>query len=236
LDPLNYRARADLANLLIAGARGADGTVRPEALKEAKTQLDILHDKQPNSPDTHQAWSNYYAVQGSIAPAMQEMQQAITLDPNRSASYLELGLLQLRSNLTDQAEASFKKAIAVDPKATNAILALGGLYQSHNRLPEAEQQMRHAIDVDPNDPGPRTALVRLLLLENKRSEIESFLQKTKKDLPNNSEGYRMLGDFYFATGDVDKATAEYASLYRDHSSDPLVKNNYIQLLILKNRL
>jgi tetratricopeptide (TPR) repeat protein len=46
----------------------------------------------------------------------------------------------------------------------------------------------------------------------------------------------MLGDFYFATGDLDKATAEYGAVYHDHPKDLQVEKNYIQLLILKNRL
>ena len=46
----------------------------------------------------------------------------------------------------------------------------------------------------------------------------------------------MLGDFYFATAQFDKATAEYGTLFQDHPKDPEVKKNYIQLLILKNRL
>src|ERR1019366_6793095 len=134
------------------------------------------------------------------------------------------------------AEANFKKATEVDPKAVNAQLALGGFYQSRNRFAEAEQQFKHAIDVDPKSPAPRAAYVRLLMQEGKKTEIESFLRQTKKDLSDNREGYRMLGDFYFASGDLDKATNEYASLYSDHPKDAQVKKNYIQLLILKNRL
>ena len=72
--------------------------------------------------------------------------------------------------------------------------------------------------------------------EGKKGEVEAFLQQTKKDIPDNSEAYRMLGDFYFANGDLDKATTEYTSLYKDHSKDTQVKKNYMQLLILKNRL
>ena len=45
----------------------------------------------------------------------------------------------------------------------------------------------------------------------------------------------MLGDFYFTTGDLDKAIAEYAALYQEHPKDIQVKKNYIQLLIQKNR-
>ncbi len=45
----------------------------------------------------------------------------------------------------------------------------------------------------------------------------------------------MLGDFYRTTGDLDKATAEYAALYQEHPKDIQVKKNYTQLLIQKNR-
>ena len=235
LTPDNYRAHTDLANLLVT-VRHPDGTPVQDTLQQAKTHLDILRTNQPNSPETHEAWANYRAAQNDIAAAIQEMQQAIAADPGRSESYLLLALFQLRANLPDQAEANFKKATQVDPKAINAQLALAGFYQSRNRFPEAEQQFKHAIEVDPKSPAPRAAYVRLLMQEGKTTEIESFLRQTKRDLSDNRDGYRMLGDYYFASGDLDKATAEYTSLYSDHPRDAQVKKNYIQLLILKNRL
>ena len=235
LDANSYAARTQLANMLLA-VRNPDGSPRQDALTQAKTHLDFLRQKQPNRAETHEAWSNYYAAQNNLGPALDEIQQTIALDPGRNQSYLELGLLQLRSNLADQAEASFKKAIAVDPKAMGAQLALGGFYQSRNRLPEADAQFRHAIDVDPKDPAPRAALARLWMLEGRKDDIAALLSRTKKEIPGNSEAYRMLGDFYFANGELDKATAEYGSLSNDHPRDLRVKKNYIQLLILKNRL
>jgi len=87
-----------------------------------------------------------------------------------------------------------------------------------------------------DDPGPRLSLASLYMAENKPGQAEEFLRQAKKDFPNNSVGYRMLGDFYFASDQLDKATAEYASLYQDHAKDMVVKKNYIQLLILKDRI
>src|SRR6266567_1853620 len=229
LAPDNYRAHTDIANLLVASRN-------PDYIKAAEPHLDVLREKQPNNPETQEAWANYYAAKNNISAAMQAMQQAIASDPNRSESYLLLGIFQLSSNLPEQAEANFKKATEVDPKAMNAQLALGGFYQRRNRLPEAEQQFKHAIDVDPKSSEPRAALVRLLMQQGKKDETESFLRQTKKDLSSNPQGYRMLGDFYFASGDLDKATTEYTSLYSEHPKDPQVKKNYVQLLILKNRL
>ena len=229
LDPTNYRAHTDLANLLMASRN-------PDSLKEAKIQLDLLRAKAPNAPETHQAWATYDSVQNDLKSAIAESEQAIALNPNRADSYLQLALFQLASDLPDQAEASFKKAVEIDPKAMKSQIALGSFYYSRNRLPEAEQQFRHAMEVDPKSVAPRTALLRVLMQEGKRPEAEAFVLKTKKDLSDNPEAYRMLGDFYFATKDLDKASAEYASLYQDHPNDPVVKRNYIQILILKNRL
>jgi tetratricopeptide (TPR) repeat protein len=74
------------------------------------------------------------------------------------------------------------------------------------------------------------------MAENKLGQAEDFLRQSKKNFPNNSVGYRMLGDFYFANNQLDKATDEYATLYQAHPKDMVAKKNYIQLLILKDRL
>ncbi len=229
LAPDNFTAHTDLANLLMA-------THNPENLKEAKAHLDILLDKQPNRPETHQAWATYDSSQNNIPAAIGEMQKAVALDPNRSQSYVLLALFQTGANQPDQAEANFKKAVAVDPKDMSAQLGLGGFYQSRNRLADAEQQFRHAMDVDPNNLGPRLALVRLLMSEGKKDETEAVARQTRHDLPNLPDAYRMLGDFYFNSGDLNKASAEYASLLNDHPKDLQVKKNYIQILILQNRI
>lgn len=235
LAPDNYRAHTDLANLLDT-VRNPDGSAVEDTLKQAKIHLDIIREKQPNAPETHEAWANYDAAQNQFASAIEEMQQAIAADPNRSQSYLLMALFQLRANRPDLAETNFKKAIEVDSKSMGAQLALGGFYQSRNRLPEAEQQFKNAINLDPKNPAPRSAYARLLMQEGKTAEIEAFLRQTKKDLPTSQEGYRMLGDYYFASGQLDKATDEYSSLHSEHPRDLQVKKNYIQLLILKNRL
>jgi len=235
LAPDNYRAHIDLANLLVT-ARNPDGSPNADYVKQARIHLDLLREKQPQNPEVFEAWADYYSAQNNVGAALQEMQKAIAADPNRSESYLNLALLELRSNLLDQAESSFKKAAELDPKATNAQLALGGFYQSRNRMPEAEQQYKHAIGLAPKDPTPRAALVRLYMVEGKKADAEALLKQAKIDLPDNSDGYRMLGDFYYATGDLDKATAEYSSLFSEHPKDARVKRNYIQILILNNRL
>src|SRR5271163_4687239 len=94
LNPDNYRAQTDVANLLIM-FRNPDGSPVTESLQQAKLHLDILREKQPNNAETHEAWANYYAAQNNLGPAIQEIQQAIAADPGRSESYLALALFEL---------------------------------------------------------------------------------------------------------------------------------------------
>ncbi len=221
LQPDNYQVRIDLANLLIAG----------RDLKHAQELTDLLLQQQPNNQQVHMAVANLLIGQENYPAAIQEMQRAIALAPNNWEPYLDLALLQIRANQPDAAEANFKKAVEVNPQAVQAQLALGSFYQSRSRFPEAEQQFRRAMDLDPKDADAPAALARLYITEGKKAEAEEFLKQVKAKFSDNPTGYRMLGDFYFpATGDLDKATAEYAVLYHDHPKDVQVQKNYIQLL------
>ena len=192
---------------------------------DAKEHLDLLAQKQPNNPDVYIARANYYSATNNTTAALADMQKALQLDPRRSESYLNLALLQLHGQQWDAAEGNFKKAVELNPKSTNALVSLGNFYQTRGRFPEAEQVFRRAIDAAADDPNPRLSLAALYMAENKPGPAEEFLRQSKKDFPNNSVGYRMLGDFYFANNQLDKATAEYAALYRDHSKDMQVKKN-----------
>ena len=164
------------------------------------------------------------------------MQTALKLDPNRSDSYLNMALLQLRGQQWDAAEGNLKKAVELNPKSTNALVLQGNFYQTRGRFPEAEQSFRQAIASATDDPNPRLSLAGLYMAENKPGQAEEFLRQSKKDFPNNSEGYRMLGNFYYGNTQFDKAAIEYASLYQEHPKDIVVKKNYIQLLILIDKI
>jgi cellulose synthase operon protein C len=226
LQPGNYEARLDLANLLIAGGD----------LKQAQAEVQLLSEKRPDDPQVHLALAHLRTAQENFPDAIQELQKVIALEPAAGGPYLDLGVLQLKTNQFDSAETSFKKAINCTPKAITPRLALGSYYQSRRHFSEAEQEFRDAIEIERHNPDPRAALARLYLVEGKKADAENLLEESKKDFPNNSAGYRMLGDFYFATGELDNAATEYGILNRDHPKDIQVTKNYVQILILDHRL
>jgi cellulose synthase operon protein C len=226
LQPDNYAAHADMATLLIASAQ----------LNLAAEHTTLFLEKQPNDPQSHIVQGKLLSAQGDLPGAVKEVQRAIELAPDRGDSYLGLAVLQMKMGQDAEAEPNFKKAAELDPQSATSQLALGRYYQSVNRYAEAEAQFRHAAQVDLKKTEPRTALVRLLMAEGEKDQAEAVLKQAKLEFPDDSAGYRMLGDFYFATGDTAKALTEYSSLYAAHPADMQVKKNYIQLLIIANRL
>src|SRR5262249_20612324 len=119
---------------------------------------------------------------------------------------------------------------------TNPRLALAAFYQARGRYAEAEQQVQQVISENPKQPEPRIALSKLYIAQGKKSEAEEYMKQVKRELPDDPNTYVMLGDYYFLVGDLDRAVAEYSSLYNDHPKELKVKKNYIQLLILKGRI
>jgi len=148
------------------------------------------------------------------------MQKALQLDPNRSDAYLNLAMLQMGGQQWDGAEASFKKAVDLSPKSTNALLSLGNFYQTRGRFPEAEQWFRRAIATAADDPSPGSLLPACTWPRTSSGQAEEFLRQSKKDFPNNSVGYRMLGDFLFChTTSSIKPRTSMPVLYRDHAKE-----------------
>ena len=226
LEPENDQARIDLANLLIAAGD----------FKQAQDQVDILASKRPENPDVRLTAAGLLAAKQQFADAIRELKKAISLDPQRGDAYSRLAVLELQTNQAAAAEESFKKAVEHSPGNVGPEIALGSYYQSQERFVEAEQQFLHAVQSDQENPDPCIALARLYMAEGKKVEAEDFLRKRKSRFRDNSVGYRMLGDLYFAVGDYDSAVKEYGELERDHPKDGVVTKNYEQLLIIKNRL
>ena len=137
--------------------------------------------------------------------------------------------------------ANFKKAAELGPKNVNAQLALGMFYQSRNRIPEAEQQFKHAIEVDPKDPEARAHLAVQPADGGKarKPEAEAYLirepRTTSRTIPRATACWAI--SISPTTNSTRPPAGHTSRCYRDHPRrDIQVKKNYVQLLILKNRL
>ena len=225
VDPNNVKAQIDLGALLVAGHSFAD----------AQAITDKVLQKNPNNVDAHALQANLDAAQGNRDRAMQEMQKAIDLDPSRLAIYVQLAALQSMKQL-DLAEATLKKALAINPKFVPAIESLALVYQDTGRRDDAEHLLKQATELDPKNLTSRQLLARLYLSQSRKADAEQVMVQAKKDLKGEGNEYRVLGDYYVSTGELDKATAEFGALSTQYPKDLNVKKDYIDLLLQQNKL
>ena len=222
LQPTNYKARIDLANLLLAGGR----------IDDAQAQASAVMAAQPNNPDLHALLSAIALRRGMKDNALIEIQRALELDPNRATFHEELALLQAGDpTKASVVEDELKKSIALDPKLMNARLLLAAFYIKNSRWPEAEQVSRGAIATDPKSLSARASLTEVFLKQGNQAKAEEVLRQASQDLADNPQGVRMLADYYASTGQLDKARAEFSSLAAKYPKNVSVLKGYIRVLL-----
>jgi cellulose synthase operon protein C len=226
LEPENFPKHIELGNLLLMGRHW----------KEAQDRAQLVLAQDANNVDAHTLMANAEAAMGETDEALKEMHTAIQLTPNDSKLYSNLARIQTQAKQFSAAEQSFQKAVQLDPKSSDALVMFGDFYAQQGRFAEAEKQFQAVLQVEPKTPAAYRELALLYTNLNKKQQAEQILQQAKQVMPDNPEAYRLLGDFYFATGDLSSALREYASLDIDHPKDFRVRKNYVQLLILENRL
>lgn len=224
LAPRNWKAQIDLGDMLLAAHQ----------FDKARTKADLVLAQEPNNADAQALKANIDSAQGNAKQALDEMQASVKLDPS-AAKYMNLALLEQRSQNPADAESDYKKAVSLSPKAPLPYLELGAFYASQRRFPDAERAMQRAIEVDPKGVQPRQELIRLYLVEGQTAKAEQSARDAEQALEDNPKGYRILADFYAATGQRDKALSEYAALFREHPKDIVVGMNYTALLLQQNR-
>lgn len=222
LDPTNFAARIELANLLLAGGR----------IDDAQAQANIVANARPNSPDLHELLSAIAFKRGDTAKSMDEMRRALALDPNRAAFHDNLAfLLSADPANAAEAEQELKKAIALDPKAVNPKLLLMAFYVKSNRLQQAEQTGWSAVATDPKSLPAREDLAQVILKEGDQARAETVIRQASQDLADDPQGVRLLADYYTSIGQFDKAKAEFARLATKYPKNESLQKAYVRALI-----
>ena len=225
IDPGNVDAQIELGNLLVAA----------HSFAEAQAVADKLLKRDPNNPDAHVLQAELDAAQDNREAALKELQTAVALDPNRLDLYVRLAALQSATQ-KGAAESTLKKALVINPKFVPAIESLAALYQSTGRDSQAEGLLKQGIELDPKNFKPRQNLAQLYWSQNRKADAEQVIYQAKQDLGSEGNMYRVLGDYYVNTGELDKAATEFAALSRQHPKDLNLREDYIELLLRQNKI
>lgn len=224
LRPDNLQARIDLGNLLLAGKQP------DRAAEQANAVLAIKND----NADAYALLSSIAATKGDRATALEQIQHALSIDPNRSSFHTALGLIQGSDpTASASAEEQLRKAASLDATNVTARLALASLLERKGDLPGALEQQKAAVAAAPKDISARASLAQLYLRQGDKVNAEQILRQTAEELPDDSAAAQLLQSYYVQTGQLDRAETVYAELAQKHPKSVPIRLAYARILLGK---
>jgi tetratricopeptide (TPR) repeat protein len=191
------RAADLLSNDVTAQLKAGEMLLVGRRYEDARARADAALAREPQNVEAQILRANALAGLNKVDDAVKEVEDAIRRAPDRSASYANLGALQMIRGDRNEAEAAFKQAAAMSPKSPQGYLALANFYWAAGRQDEAETQLKTALSVDPKDELTNRALGYFYMGTGRAAEAEAPL-KTFAEVARDGEGKLTLSDYYLA--------------------------------------
>ncbi len=150
---------------------------------------------------------NVHAGLNQLNEAKAAYENALKLDPKKSAAYTNLGVVYYQQGDLDGAIEQLKKALEIDPQDAETQYMLGAAYVQKNDLTEAEKAFQQALAVKPDLAQANIGLGNIYLLRKQYDQAFTALQKATTLQPSLPEGWLALGQVLAAQGKVSDAAA-----------------------------
>lgn len=125
--------------------------------------------------------------------ALQEIEQAIAIDPSSAPAWTALGAVQFVGGSREDAGAAFQKAVDVAPRAVEPRLALANYQWATGDVAGAEATLKHALSLDANTAAVHRSLALMYLTTRRVAEAEPHFRA----LADQDPGARLnLADYY----------------------------------------
>lgn len=208
---MSERSRVDglwmLASLLlVTGLVGCGSVPMPSSAgKDIVTNSDesTVHKR----ARTRLELATAYYAQGKLPPALDEVKQAISIDPSISDAFNLRGLIYDALGDDDLAEVSFKRALLLDSKSAGTMHNYGWFLCQRKRYDEAEAMFIAAVAVPQYRDVSRTYLVQGVCLsrQGKLEAAEKSLMHAYEIDAGNPTIAVNLADVLYRRGDYERA-------------------------------
>lgn len=146
-----------------------------------------------NDVDALLELNQLYQANGQTAAALETLQSANQVSPNRAEIAYEMGNLYVLLERPAEAETQYQRAIDLEPSYVDAHLALGQLYARLGRVNDAAQEYRAALDAGTSDPDELKQIGIVLLANNEVDSAISAFERARDSSPEDPEVYYHLG-------------------------------------------
>jgi predicted TPR repeat methyltransferase len=183
---------------------------------EAKAAYLAILKRDPNNTEAMHAMGILHAQFDDLVSAVNYFQQAIQLEPENPALYLNLGNTLKSQGLFEPAVTAFLKAIALKPDYASAMNNLGTVYFAQNNLTDAVASYQHAIAHQSNFTD---AYYNLGLAYTKQKNFPAAINTYQKLLtlaPQHAAANFQLATLFLIQGELAQALVIFLMLAEQH--------------------
>jgi serine/threonine-protein kinase len=168
----------------------------PQWIDEAEANCRRAAELNSQLPAVYVTLARLHNGKGEYNLALQEIGQALKLEPNDPDALLGEALVYASMGRAQEAESAFKKAAALRPQYWGGHYELGGFYYRQKRYADAAAEFQSAIELTPDNALAHATLgaVMQLLQENQKAEEQL---KHSLDLQPSYAAYTNLGALYY---------------------------------------
>jgi len=147
--------------------------------------------------------------------AIQALKKAVSIAPNFTIAWNELGTISYQTRQYSQAEVYFREALKQEPDSYPPLVNLGGTLLSLNRLQEALPLNQASVKARPEDPLAHSQLGTNYFYLGQVEKAEEHLKEAKRLDPNHfSYPQILLIEIYLQKNRLSEAIAEMDEFVR----------------------
>ncbi|KXK04235.1 MAG: putative enzyme of heme biosynthesis [Acidobacteria bacterium OLB17] len=189
LDPNNLDAQARLGNYFLL--------VKPPLISEAQKVRDLIAKKDPKFIEGCVLEASILNASGrGEDEVVAKLNEAIALDPKRTATYVSLSRYYTTIDKPEKAENALLQGIAADPSAALGYTEYGRFLMYAKRDQEAEVQFEKAIAAEPSNIEARETEADFFVASSQYEKAEAAYKKLVEIQENSPESRLELADFY----------------------------------------
>jgi type IV pilus assembly protein PilF len=197
--PVRIAAMALTLALAACMSSGNNSNIKKESAENERVEAARVHTE----------LGQKYMQQGNLKTALDDLNKALSYDPDYVDAHTVLGVLYERIGDAKQAEDHYRRAAQLRPKSGNELNNFGTFLCKVGRYDESTQYFEHAV-ADPFYNTPEVALTNegtCLLKAGKADAAEAVLRKALERSPNNAEALFQLASTLYEKSDYFKARA-----------------------------
>jgi tetratricopeptide (TPR) repeat protein len=159
--------------------------------------------------------------------AAEEYISAQQLNADRPEAHMNLGLLYVKENHLDKAEAELRTALSIDPSFAPGAVNLADLYRAQNRDDEGERVLKDSLSRSPDEPSLYEALGLLMVRQKRGARALERLGDAARGAPDNA---RYSYVYAIALNDAGKTRAAIETLESSIKAHPYDRDSLAALV------